>query len=102
MTTSQRNHLKEDIVGYGKLVKQRLEQGWQGQLMTLMFNKLTGGINQMNLQMQHQVENLYASFLTRLYRRPHAYGVVQPILIACPDFPVPKYEKQSLPEVITN
>src|SRR5205085_4283403 len=43
-----------------------------------------------------------ASFLTRLHRRPHAAGIIHPILIACPDFPVAKYEKKSLPEVITN
>ena len=71
-------------------------------MLTLMFHQLRGTTRQMNIQMQHEIENVYASFLTRLHRRPHAAGAIPPILISCPDFPVPKYEKKSLPEVITN
>jgi hypothetical protein len=67
-----------------------------------MFNQLRGGVRQMNYQMQNQVENVYASLITRLHRKPHATGVIPPILIACPDFPVPKYEKKLLREVVTN
>jgi hypothetical protein len=102
MTMTLRKYLKENIGGYTTMIKQHLDQGWQGHLMTFMFNQLRGGVSQMNHQMQNQIENVYASLITRLHRRPHAYGVTHPILIGCPDFPVPKFEKKPLPEIITN
>src|SRR5438477_1678122 len=98
MTIPQRTNLRETIAGYASMVKQYLDQGYEGYLMTLMFNQLGGDIKWMNHQMQYQIENMYASFLTRLHRRPHAAGIIHPILIACPDFPVPKYEKNYYPK----
>lgn len=102
MTTAQRNYLKDTITGYAGIVKQHLDDGYQGYSMTFMFNPLTGGIRRMNQQMRNGIENMYASLVTRLYRRPDAYGVIPPTLISCPDFPVAKYEKKSLLEVTTN
>lgn len=102
MVMIQRSQLKEIIVGYANWVKQKINEGYEGHFITLMFNQLSGDTRQMNLQMQNQIENMYASFITRLYRRPHAAGVIHPILISCPDFPVPKHEKKPLAEVITN
>jgi hypothetical protein len=102
MTTTRRSYVRENITGYATMVKQRLDEGWSGHLMVFIFNQLRGDIRQMNHQMQIQIENTYASLLTRLNRRPNDYGVSNPILIACPDFPVPKHEKKPLPEVVTN
>lgn len=93
---------KDQINGYATMAKQYLEQGWRGNLMTFISNQLRGGVRQINHQMQYQIEGTYASFLTRLNRRPHAQGAINPILIACPDWPVAKYEKKSLREVLTN
>jgi hypothetical protein len=94
-------HLKDDIRGYGDMVKQKLAEGWQGSFMTFMFNPLPGGIRQMNNQMQKQIENTYASFITRLHRRPHS-GVTHPILISCPDWQVRKHKRKSKFEVTIN
>jgi hypothetical protein len=102
MTIAPRNSLKENIGAYANWVKRRIDEGYDGHLMTFVFNQLRGDIRQMNLQMQHQIENMYASFLTRLHRNPHAVDVIHPILISCPDFPVPKYEKTSLRQITTN
>ena len=102
MTMPSRKHLKQNISGYAEWVKQRLGEGYQGFLMTFMFNSLSGNIRSINDQMQKQIENVYASFLTRLYRKPNAFGVNQPVLIGCPDFPVPKYEKKTLNDIVTN
>jgi hypothetical protein len=93
---------KDQISGYTTMTKQCLDQGWRGNLMTFISNQLRGGERQINHQIQYQIEGTYASFLTRLNRRPHAFGVINPILIACPDWPVAKYEKKSLREVLTN
>jgi hypothetical protein len=97
-----RRNCEQQIGGYATMVKQHLDQGWQGHMMTFMFNPLRGDVRSMNHQMQKQIENVYASLLTRLHRRPHAHGITHPVLIVCPDFPVPKYAKKPLPEVITN
>ena len=97
-----RKYQNENIGGYATMVEQHLDNGWNGHLMTFMFNPLSGGLKTMNYQMQKEVQNVYASLLTRLYRKPQASGVIHPILIACPDFPVPKHEKKPLPDVVTN
>jgi hypothetical protein len=102
MTMPPRKTLKENIRGYATMVKDRIHDGYEAHLMTFVFNQLRGGLRQMNQQMQNQIENVYASLITRLHRRPHAAGVTHPILIGCPDLPVTKYQKKSLPEVITN
>jgi hypothetical protein len=90
------------ISGYATMVKDHIHKGYAAHLMSFMFNRLRGGLRQMNQQMQKQIENVYASLITRLHRKPLAAGVAHPLLIGCPDFPVTKYQKKSLPEVITN
>jgi hypothetical protein len=95
-------HLNKFINGIAETTKLLLGDGWQGNLMTFMFNQLPGGERQRHRQMQDQIEGSYASFLTRLYRNPHAYGAIHPKLIVCPDWPVPKHEKKPLSEIITN
>ena len=102
MTITQWRNWKEQISGYATMVKQKLNEGYEGHLMTFTFNSLNGGLRQMNLKMQKQIENVYGSLITRIHRRPHAAGVIHPILIGSPDFPVAKHEKKPLPEVITN
>ena len=84
------------------MVGERLDEGWGAYFITFMFNQLRGNVRSINDQMQTQIEFVYASFLTRLYRRPKAFGLAHPILIACPDFPVPKHEKKPLREIVTN
>jgi hypothetical protein len=93
---------KDQISGYTSMTKHYLDQGWRGNLMTFISNQLRGDERQINHQIQYQIEGTYASFLTRLNRRPRAYGAINPILIACPDWPVAKYEKKSLREILTN
>lgn len=93
---------KEQISGYAMMVRHHLDDGWNGHLMTFVFNQLRGDVRSKNHQMQNQIENVYASMISRLIRRPRAYGAIHPIMIGCPDFPVKKYAKKSLTEVITN
>src|ERR1700692_1311654 len=102
MTMTQRNYLTGNIAGYGHWVKQKIDEGYKGHLMTLMFNQMHGCSKQMNHQKHIQVQNAFASLLTRLHRKPFAHGVIHPILIGCPDWPVPKYQKQSRSDVVTN
>src|SRR4051794_17892172 len=95
------NQVKQQITGYTDLAKQSLDRGYQGYLMTLMFNQLPGNDRQKNNQMQSQTEGLFASLLTRIIRRPR-HSLDHPKLIGCPDWPVSKHDKMQLSDIITN
>jgi hypothetical protein len=84
------------------MVRQYLDDCWSGYFITFMFNRLSGSQGAINRQMQIEIEGVYASFLTRLIRRPHSYGIIKPVLITCPDWPVPKRQKKALGEITTN
>lgn len=96
------NQIKQRIIGYTTLVKQYLDRGFHGYLMTMMFNQLSGNERQKNHQMQVVIEGVFASLLTRITRRPWISSAANPILIGCPDWPVWKYSKITLSEVRTN
>jgi hypothetical protein len=94
--------LKQLISAYGVTVKQHLDSGWSGYMMSFLFNRLRGSQLQMNRQMKSEIEGFYGSLLTRLIRRPHAGDATKPVLIASPDWPVWKKEKKLLAEIMTN
>ena len=96
------HQIKQQVTGYTTLVKQYLDQGWQGYFMTMMFNQLPGNDRQKNHQMQVGMEGIYASLLTRITRKPRNSSSAKLILIGCPDWPVRKHKKMTLSEVITN
>src|SRR4051794_24879472 len=96
------HQIRQQVIGYTTLVKQYLDQGWQGYLMTIMFNQLPGNDRQKNHQMQVGIDGTYASCLTRIIRNPRKSSSAKPILICCPDRPVRKNKKTRLSEVITN
>jgi hypothetical protein len=94
--------IKQQIDAYRSMISDRLEEGWAGYLLTILFNPLRGPIGEINQQMRRHIEGIYASFLTRLIRRPKQAGWDRPQLIACPDWPVPKSAKKRLREIIAN
>ena len=97
-----RRYSEELITGLGDITEQLICDGWQGYLASFMFNKVPGGRWQRHRQMQAQIEGVYASFLTRLYRNPHAFAAIHPKLIVCSDWPGAKHLRKPLSEVITN
>ena len=96
------HQIKQLINSYTTLVKQYLDEGWQGYLMTMIFNQLSGNDRQKNHQMQVSTEGIYASLLTRIIRKPWRLPAANPILIAGPDWPVWKHGKMTLSEVTIN
>ena len=97
--------LPNDIInsGYGRMVTERLEEGWEGYLITFMFKSLRGARQSVIRQMEKEVERVYATVLTRIIREPSKSPVAQlPLWIVCPDFPVPKHERAPLREVTIN
>ena len=101
MTSSM---IKEIIAtGYYHMVKERLEEGWQGYLITFMFKGIRGARQGVIRQMQREVERVYATVLTRVLRpSPNKSIAAYPLWIVCPDFPVPKHAKMDLKEVTVN
>jgi len=94
------------IEGYGELVQKYIDEGFRAYLVTFMFRPLAGSMNRKAIlvQMNNEVQRVYSTFITRVVRNPRspASGDRLPILIACPDFPVPKRQKQPLADLTIN
>src|SRR3982750_4003659 len=92
------------VKGYAKWISGYMENHWDGYLLTFMFRQLSGSRGSVLRQMERELERVYARALTRIVRKPRceaAQGRL-PILLGCPDFPVPKGQKQSLHDVTFN
>jgi len=95
---SQLGKLKLNIGSLAKLVESKVtREGWNAYLMTFMFHPIPGG-RQAKLQtMSDAVYRFYATFLTRVVRKPNSpfHSGERPLLFAAPDYPVQKRKKQS-------
>ena len=100
-----RDHRLALIDAYGDWLQQWLDQGWDGYLLTFMFNQLPGSRRAMVQQMHQHVENRwYGRLATRMVRKPSS-PIWVPFLpkgIFVPDLPVSKGAKQSLRDVSIN
>jgi hypothetical protein len=85
------------------MVLDRVHNGFEFYLITIMFCPLPGSAVTKQKIMMEEVERIYATLLTRVIRKPKSTSLIDlPLWIVCPDFPVPKYAKQSLPSVSIN
>jgi hypothetical protein len=102
---SQREELKFYVASLARFIESRvIVDGWNAYLMTFMFHPVPGS-EQVKLQtMKDAVYRFYATFLTRVIRKPKSpfFADKRPLLFAAPDYPVPKHEKQSLPDLFIN
>jgi hypothetical protein len=95
-------YINRYIDGLGRLVQDHIAQGYEPYLMTFMF-KLGMLENQStDQQMRGEVSRVYSRFLTECLRYPWSKHNVgnRPILIACPDWPVWKRNKQDQIKVL--
>jgi len=90
--------------GYGQWIKEKIDQGWEAHILTITFNQIRGSRASIPNQMKRQLERVYATMLSRIVRCPMSAKNAErlPIWIGCPDFPVPKHQKQSLRNVTIN
>jgi hypothetical protein len=105
MNTIPTTYFINDIIssGYGGMVRERLEEGWDGYLITFMFKSLRGSRDSVIRQMEKEVERVYAGVLKQLFRHPRRVPSLEiPLWIACPDYPVPKHAKKELRYVAVN
>jgi hypothetical protein len=96
---------REDLVfAYGRWFATEIEKGWHGYLMTFMYTQLRGSRSVVLGQMFDEVERVYAELRKRIVRNSHrrADPNKMPRMIACPDLPVFKHDKQSLADLVIN
>lgn len=92
------------IDAYGKMVRERLSEGWTGYLVTIHFRQMIGSRGSVLRRMEREIQRIYARMLTRLIRNPRSQRSRNqlPVWIAVPDYPVPKHRKQPLRRVVVN
>jgi hypothetical protein len=92
------------IIGYTELIKQRVQDGWRPYLITFMFNQLPGSPSAVIKQMQDEVDRVYATFVTRVVRKPRSPQSADrlPVFVGYADLPVPKREKKELRSITLN
>jgi len=95
---------KQSIDGYSQMIKTHIEIGSSAYLMTFMFDQMNGNERTRLAQMKHEIERVYSILINHSHRYRSMFSVRNrlPILIACPDYPVAKYDKQSKADVMTN
>lgn len=91
------------VAGYGRWVSELVDAGYEPTLLTFMFNPIHGPPAAVAYAMEREIERVYGWMLTRRCRRPkETPNHMLPILIACPDWPVPKQHKQALQDAVIN
>jgi hypothetical protein len=96
-TIANSNSTNDSIAAYEQWIKWYMNIGWNGLLLTFMFQPLPGSYNAKVKQMMDGVERLYSTFLTRAVRNPNFienHGWL-PFLLAAPDKPAVKFKKKS-------
>src|SRR5215207_6844421 len=97
--------MRDDIVNaYGLWVTDYMDQGWSGYLISFLFHPMRGSTQGVADQMEKEVERVYATFLTRVVRKPRSdcKRDLLPRWFVCPDYPVPKHAKMDLGQVTVN
>jgi hypothetical protein len=98
-------HARRVIAAYVRLLQQRVKHdGWNPYFLTFMFRHLSGKKDIKLAAMEQAIVRFYSTLLTRITRNPHsAFQQSQrPILVAAPDYPVFKHDKQTLSDIAIN
>jgi hypothetical protein len=92
------------IQAFGEMISVWQSQGWNGHLVTMMFDEIPGNRTTKVRQMQQAVYKLYGRLLTRMFRNPRSakWAALLPRGVFSPDLPVSKRNKQDLFEVAVN
>jgi hypothetical protein len=100
----ERRETNFDVVGaYSQFIDEKLEQGFDLYVTTMHYRHLPGRWDAQIKRMHAGAHKVYASLVTRVVRHPlRADPTTMPIMIAVPDFPVPKHNRQTLRRVAKN
>tara|TARA_R100000365_G_C2731568_1_gene61738 strand:+ start:508 stop:1110 length:603 start_codon:yes stop_codon:yes gene_type:complete len=92
------------ILGYQRMITERIRMGWDPHFITFMFRQLPGGQAARGIQMERTIDKVYGRVVSRMFRAPNAGRVqhLRPFLVISPDFPVYKKDKDSFADVSIN
>jgi hypothetical protein len=92
------------IDGYAQMAENYEQRGWSGYFVAFMFNPIRGSKRKVAAAMQDEVERVYATLVTRVVRDPRSpqNRDCLPFLLASPDYPIFKYDRQSIHDVAVN
>ena len=86
---------------YAELIVEKIKLGYSCYLLTFLFPKLSGSPVVRLHQMKEQLHRVYATFVTRVNRRPKGPDAKNlPILIGAFDFPVYKTNRSTAPDAV--
>jgi hypothetical protein len=103
--STQSEEIRIRIKAFEKMIERKMTRdGWNGYLVSFMFHPVPGVPTTKLGIMGEALYRFYATFLTRVVRNPNSIFQLsqRPLLIAAPDYPVPKHHKQKLSEVTIN
>lgn len=91
------------IDAYISMVEDRIDDGFEGSLLTFMFKDLKGSEDARKAQMEREVVRIYSLLLTRFCKRPtHADIDGMPFFMGCVDWPVHKKVKKAINGIANN
>ncbi len=103
MDKKTREAVDKIVRAYAQHIEKLIRRGWEPTFMSFMFNPLNGSPFAVGEQMRYEVERVYGWLLPRRCRHPtNTPGRNKPFFIACPDFPVPKYNRDTLSAISIN
>jgi hypothetical protein len=103
--SNQAEEIRIKIKAFEKMIERKMiKDGWNGYLVSFMFHPVSGATRTKLDIMGEALYRFYATFLTRVVRNPNSIFQLsqRPLLIAAPDYPVPKHRKQKLSDVTIN
>jgi len=95
---------KEIVLGYGAWIKEHMNSGWDGYLMTLMFEHISGSCQEKIRQMHKEICRVYGKLASRVVRKPRSekFAHLLPRGVFFPDVPGLKKSEQPLSDVTIN
>ncbi|MBX5201028.1 hypothetical protein [Rhizobium sp. NZLR1] len=95
---------KQKIIdAYKSMIQERIDEGFEGSLLTFMFKELKGSEETRKARMEDEVERIYATLLTRFLKDQSKVPIDNwPFFLGCVDWPVHKKIKKALHGIANN
>jgi hypothetical protein len=90
--------IRKMVQGYMQFVEQYVGDGFEPYLISFMFKMRMMNSRVLSEQIRGEIERVFKRFITEVVREPRAKRNKhnRPILIGCPDWPVPKSLKKQI------
>jgi hypothetical protein len=97
-------HIRRIVAAYGDMIQQKIDEGFEAYLLTIMFRDIRGPRNGVISRMLEETSRAYRRCVTFIVRNPRSPSQAHnlPIWLCSPDFPVAKEAKKQLRDVALN